>query len=988
MVCFCQFVANDSRLLNGYGPTVEALVNVRRRMLAVTATYFGVLVTLIAVLGALGLRVRNASAESVEEIAPIQLAARQLRNAAVDMETGLRGYVLTGDPKFLEPHEHGRVAAKTQLASLDQLLKESTARERIAAVSRRLQEWQVEIADPQLVMVRSGDLEGAVRFVKSGKGRRSFDRVRSAIGDLDGLVDARVAANVRVVRETQNQLLAAAGLLGAVTLLLGLGFARSIKSWNDGDTANRERALDVENDELTWLAALNAKTDKLNRAETVASVARVLAEEAAVAFGATYWNLGILDRRGHLSIDQDPGLAPLNVLNGMAMAADATPLAAAVKTRRYVSFGAVDGLLPATEFGVFERSVKPVGVVSGVAVPLLSGFSHLRGAMTVMWSHPVTVDARLRSRLETVAVLCAETMRRAELLETVTAMASVSEALSEAITVDDVQEIVTARAWEPFGAAVSIMTMVAGNELRVVQHPGIDEAVTRRYDAVELAQSSPWTDAARTGVSTLIEDIAEYLRRYPQLLDEAMALGTEAEAAIPIEVGGRVIALVGLVWFHSIDAVAIRATAATFADIVSAALGRAGIYRSTMLVSQLATRLTSATTVSELTDAFFEFGLPVVGATTGQIATLDMDTQKDRVDLRQSTGDKSSSTGQERSLSILDSVPIVDAIRVGRPVTVQTTTESMSRYPLAKGESRPVDVVATVAIPMRSSSQNVIGAVGFIWDDERRIDLAGMALVETIAELCGQTLDRTRLVDQDHRLVTALASRLFGHHTAPPGMDVATRYVPSVLKQWVGGDWFEVIQLSDDRVAAVVGDVVGHGIEAAADMAQLKTLIGTLLRMGVDCNELFHQLGPLLENAQTHKVFGTAALVELKPFEGTLCVSTAGHPPLLIWRPGLGASLANGSRYPLLGVPVLGPAPGTVESFEPGSVVVAYTDGLVERRRECLDVGIERLRMALERFAHHSVEAIADALIDTAIDTDHSDDIALVVIRNTAGDAP
>ena len=864
--------ANDNGSVKGYVPPVIVHVNVRRRLLRLTAAYFLVLVTLIAVLTGLGLRVRTASMQAVEQI----------------------------------------------------------------------------VAD-------------------------------------DSLADSSAAANVRVVRDTQNQLLAAAGVLGAATLALGLAFARSLKTWNVGEASARELIADAEHSELAWVAALNAMTVKLNRGETVASVARILAEEAALAFGATYWNLGILDRHGQLSIDHDPGLAPLSVLNASAMSDQATPLAAAVNSRGYVGFGAVDGLLSSTEFRVFEQSVSTVGVVSGVALPLLSGVTHLRGAMTVMWAHPVTIDARIRSRLETVAVLCAETMRRAELLETVTAMASVSEALSDAITVDDVQQIVTARAWEPFGASISIMTMVAGNELRVVQHPGIDEAVTRRYDAAELARSSPWTDAARTGVPTFIEDRAAYRDRYPLLIDEAVALGTQAEAAIPIEVGGRVIALVGLVWFHTIDAAAIRAAAATFADIVSAALGRAGIYRSTMLVSQLATRLTSATTISELTDAFFEFGLPVVGATTGQLATLDMDAQKDRVDLRQSSGDRASSTAHERSLSIHDSAPIVDAIRSGRPVTVQTTTESMNRYPLAIGESRATDVVATVAIPMRSSSQSVIGAVGFIWDDERRIDPAGMALVETIAELCGQTLDRTRLVDQDHRLVTALASRLFGHHTAPLGTDIATRYVPSVLKQWVGGDWFEVIQLSGGRVAAVVGDVVGHGIEAAADMAQLKTLIGTLLRMGVDSNELFHQLGPLLENAQIHKLYGTAALVELQPFEGTVSVSTAGHPPVLIWRPGTGATIANASRYPLLGVPALSPVARVIEEFGPGSVVVAYTDGLVERRREPLDIGIERLRTTLELIANDSVEAIADALIATSVDSDQSDDIALVVIRNTTG---
>lgn len=931
-----------------------------------------ILLVLIVAFVTLGVRVRTATVQASTQIVPEQLAVRQLRNGAVDLQTGIRGYVIAGETKFLEPYVRGTAAVRAQKVELKRLMTGDDARQLLAAFGERLVEWQVT-ADRLVELVRSGDTEAAVELVKTSAGRLAFDRVLDSIDDIESGVNDRADANDRVVRETQSQLLLGAVVLSIVTLLLGWGSAQTIRSWNAKDVTAADDAAAVAVDELAWLASLNAMTEKLNRTETAASVAQVLDEEAAAAFGASGCSVAIIDRYGSLgSARAGSDLATLD---------HAEALGEAVSAGAYVTFGAARQVAFRSETTRVQPIEPAMSGPGGVAVPLFSGLGYVRGAMSVTWSHPVSIDIAMRSRLDTVAVLCTETMRRAELLDAVTAMAAVSELVANARTNHDVQQIVATRSWEPFGASASTVLIAHGGEFRVFERPDRDGALADRYSSTTSSTVSPAGDAARSGRLALAANVGDYGLAYPDLINQNGDSGIQAELAIPIEVSGRIVAIVVLAWVHAIDAVAVRATAATFATLVAAAWRRAETFRSTTSISKLANRLTSSTTINELSEAFIEFGLPAVGATSGKIAAFDADIDKDRAAVYLSQVGLSAKAG-EQSLSIHDPATVIAAIRSGRPVTVQTSTTLIDPQ-LGIAETGGAPVITTIAIPMRSSSQQLIGAVEFVWDTAQEIDSSRIAFVETIADMCAQTLDRTRLVDQDHRRVTALASRLFGRHTAPSGLDIATRYVPAIVKQFVGGDWFEIVQLGEDRVAAVVGDVVGHGIDAAADMAQLKTLIGTLLRMGVDCDHLFHQIGPLLEHAQTQKVFGTAAVVELRPFASSLNVSTAGHPPALMWRAGQGATLCVGTRYPLLGVPAPLATPGMPHTFEPGSVVVVYTDGLVERRRESLDVGIERIRRTLEDCAHHSVEVIADALIATAADSDHSDDIALVVIRNT-----
>ncbi|HEX8626578.1 MAG TPA: PP2C family protein-serine/threonine phosphatase, partial [Catenuloplanes sp.] len=245
----------------------------------------------------------------------------------------------------------------------------------------------------------------------------------------------------------------------------------------------------------------------------------------------------------------------------------------------------------------------------------------------------------------------------------------------------------------------------------------------------------------------------------------------------------------------------------------------------------------------------------------------------------------------------------------------------------------------------------------------------------TVADLCEQTLERTRLVAAEHDLVTRMAGRLNATATTVPAdLEVAVRYQPAVSGLNLGGDWYDLIALDGDRLAVVVGDVVGHHVEAAADMAQLRTIINTLIRLGVPLGEVFPRLTALLGRG----FLGTALALRIEPGAGELALTRAGHPNPVLVRAGADPVVLTTANALPLGL-VTEPMAVTTTTFGPGDLLVAYTDGLVERRNRPYDEGVEALHRVIGRLAAQPAETIADTILDELRGSD--DDQALVVIR-------
>ncbi|MES4907023.1 MULTISPECIES: SpoIIE family protein phosphatase [unclassified Streptomyces] len=217
----------------------------------------------------------------------------------------------------------------------------------------------------------------------------------------------------------------------------------------------------------------------------------------------------------------------------------------------------------------------------------------------------------------------------------------------------------------------------------------------------------------------------------------------------------------------------------------------------------------------------------------------------------------------------------------------------------------------------------------------------------------------------------------------PGHLRVAVRYRPAVGSLNVCGDWYEVFELADGRIAAAVGDVVGQGLEAACVMGQLRSALSAAIRVVDGSAKALEALG-LYASSIEGALAATAVQVVIDRSERTVCYSCAGHPPPLLLRADRHVVQLDQATDPPLGVRSEHvDRPEATLPYTPGGTLVLYTDGLIERRNEDIDVGLGRLADSLSRHGELGPEQLADALlVDLGVMRGTvADDTALVVIR-------
>lgn len=268
------------------------------------------------------------------------------------------------------------------------------------------------------------------------------------------------------------------------------------------------------------------------------------------------------------------------------------------------------------------------------------------------------------------------------------------------------------------------------------------------------------------------------------------------------------------------------------------------------------------------------------------------------------------------------------------------------------------------------------------------LDEADRAVLDQLALLGGGALERARLHAREHATVELLQRSLLPQELPPlPGVRVAVRYLPASTAAEVGGDWYDVVPLPDDRVGVVVGDVVGHGLGAAATMSHLRNVLHAYLAEGLPPGEAVARMHELVQRTGDGLTATLCCLV-IDPARDVALVARAGHPsPVVIPADGEPALLGDKDGLsPALGVPI---APQAVEyelPLPPGGTLLLYTDGLVERRDRELHLGIDRL-LRLAAGADADLDAYADDIVDGLLgDEARSDDVALLVVRRTGDD--
>ncbi|EIV92330.1 SpoIIE family protein phosphatase [Frankia sp. QA3] len=314
--------------------------------------------------------------------------------------------------------------------------------------------------------------------------------------------------------------------------------------------------------------------------------------------------------------------------------------------------------------------------------------------------------------------------------------------------------------------------------------------------------------------------------------------------------------------------------------------------------------------------------------------------------------------GWRGSRAVPDSGGMTQALRTGRPVRSPDGTRLA--LPMVLG-GRPVAAVGLVA------------AEGHAYEDDEQRVVAELVDRATVA------IGNARQYEQERRTAVTLQRSLLPQRLPEiPGLAFAWRYLPGSAGALVGGDWYDVLPLDDGRIALVIGDVMGHGIHAAAAMGQLRAAVRAHAVAQTSPAVVLTLLDAAANRLEQGRI-ATAAFALLDPDDGRLVLASAGHlPPLLIPPKAPARYLLVEPGPPLsAGLPDY---PETELQVEPGSTLLFFTDGLVEDRGRPVDEGMELLRAGAA--AQGTPEEVCDrALAALGRDADHEDDTALLAVR-------
>ncbi|MFE0633483.1 SpoIIE family protein phosphatase [Streptomyces sp. NPDC058864] len=283
----------------------------------------------------------------------------------------------------------------------------------------------------------------------------------------------------------------------------------------------------------------------------------------------------------------------------------------------------------------------------------------------------------------------------------------------------------------------------------------------------------------------------------------------------------------------------------------------------------------------------------------------------------------------------------------------------------------------------------LLGVTVFVrTDNPVPFDESDQLLAEELVARAALSLDNARRYTRERTHALALRRKLMPRRVnGGAAMDVVARYLPADGQDSVGGDWFDVIELPRGRLALVVGDVVGHGIHAAATMGQLRTAARTLAELDLPPGELLTRLDRTFIRLMEEEEAGdpvpsmgaTCVYAIYDPATRKCSIALAGHPPPAVVHPD------GDVHFPDLphGTP-LGLGMTAYEASElhlpKGSLIALYSDGLVEQRHEDIDVGLRRLSEAL-RLPATSLQDVSDAVINSLPSHAAGDDVTLVLAR-------
>jgi serine phosphatase RsbU (regulator of sigma subunit) len=327
-------------------------------------------------------------------------------------------------------------------------------------------------------------------------------------------------------------------------------------------------------------------------------------------------------------------------------------------------------------------------------------------------------------------------------------------------------------------------------------------------------------------------------------------------------------------------------------------------------------------------------------------------------------------------------LPGVETLTTGRPLFFDSMEQLTAAYP-----GIPLDATegARAFLPLIASGRPV-GSCILGFDRPRSFSTEERTVLTALAGLIAHAMEKAQRYESEAALARGLQQALLPRRLSThPRVETAGRYLPATQGMDVGGDWYDVVE-AGDGLALVIGDVQGHGVQAAATMGQLRSAVRAFALGDRPPDEVMSGTNHLLIDLDPG-LFASCCYIRLDPATGLARVARAGHPPPLLRLPEGRTHVLDVPGGVVLGVDSHARYPVAELRMDPGAILALYTDGLVERPGGDIDDGISALRVALARTGApaargggRSLAGVADKLTATARHTmDRPDDIALLL---------
>ena len=315
---------------------------------------------------------------------------------------------------------------------------------------------------------------------------------------------------------------------------------------------------------------------------------------------------------------------------------------------------------------------------------------------------------------------------------------------------------------------------------------------------------------------------------------------------------------------------------------------------------------------------------------------------------------------------------------------VRMSKHEIQRVLAARGintvDARHPRLQGWLAVPITGRTGRSLGLIEVADKAEGEFNNTDESVLTQLSQLAAVAIENAERYEQEHRIAEVLQRSLLPSNLPTlAGIDIASYYQPGGGGTQIGGDWYDVFTLFDGRIVFALGDVAGSGVRAAATMGQLRTALRAYAYRNPHPSEALADVDRYLQHLDVNAM-ATIAIAVLDPKHCSVEIINAGHPPILLVPPtDLPRYLETETDPPLGAVPEPVFA-STKQDLEPGSLLLLYSDGLVEERTESLDLGLARLAAAVDP-SIEDLNAFVRSVAGATAPDGKDDDVTLLAVR-------